>query len=391
MLQHLLLMVSYQKSKNLSCSFQISLESVHILHMRERYDVETGGRVTQTTNSISVIICAYTPERWSDLVAAVESVQQQLLPAAEIIVVIDHNPDLLKRAQEHIPGVVVVENTEATGASGSRNSGIAVAKGQIIACLDDDALATEDWLKCLNEGFTDPQVLGVGGAIDPLWQAKYPAWFPEEFYWVVGCTYRGMPQTAAAIRNLIGANMSLRREVFDTVGGFRSEIGRIGSWPIGCEETELCIRALQHWPEGVFLYLPKAKVFQRVPNKRACLRYFCLRCYAEGLSKAVVTQYVGAKDGLACEYTYVLKTLPQGIVRSLTNVLFHRDLTGFARVGVIVLGLSLTTTGYLIGTAFLWIRRLRDRTAGNIALPSSPNYHHLASFNTQEEGDLIKQ
>src|SRR2546421_2735340 len=102
--------------------------------------------MSETTHDISVIICAYTEERWDDLVAAVESVKQQTLPPKEIIVVIDHNPGLLKRVQEHLAGVFVVENSEAPGASGSRNSGLEVAKSQIIACLDDDAVATPDWL-----------------------------------------------------------------------------------------------------------------------------------------------------------------------------------------------------------------------------------------------------
>ncbi|GEM_PF-6288810 len=75
---------------------------------------------------ISVIVCAYTEDRWNDLVAAVVSVKEQTLSPAEIIIVIDHNPALLKRAKRHLPDTVVVENTEARGASGSRNTGIAV-------------------------------------------------------------------------------------------------------------------------------------------------------------------------------------------------------------------------------------------------------------------------
>jgi glycosyltransferase involved in cell wall biosynthesis len=322
--------------------------------------------MTQTAPDISVIICAYTEDRWDDLTAAVESVQQQTLPPREIIVVIDHNPGLLKRVREHLSGVVVVENREAKGASGARNSGLAIAKGQIIACLDDDAVATPDWLKILSEGFTDLRVLGVGGTIIPLWQSNTPSWFPEEFYWVVGCTYRGMPQTSAPIRNLIGANMSLRREVFDTVGDFHSDIGRIGTWPIGCEETELCIRAYQHWPQSVFLYEPRARVFQRVPNRRACWRYFYLRCYAEGLSKAMVTRYVGVKDGLSSERTYVLQTLPRGIVRGLADALLHHDLAGLARAGAIIAGLVLTAVGYLVGSILLREMKSKNTSADQL-------------------------
>lgn len=319
--------------------------------------------MTQTARDISVIICAYTDNRWNDLVAAVESVQQQTLPPSEVILVIDHNPGLLERVREQVPGVVVVENTEARGLSGARNCGIALAKSQIIAFLDDDAVATPNWLMFLCEGYTDPQVLGSGGPVIPRWLDKAPAWLPEEFYWVVGCTYRGMPQTVTTIRNPIGANMAFRQEVFDTVGGFRSGIGRVGTRPVGCEETELCIRAQQHWPGRIFLYQPQASVFHRVAGNRTDWRYFCARCYAEGLSKAVVTRYVGAKDSLASERNYTLRTLPQGVVRGLTDALFHHDLNGLARAGAIVIGLVVTTAGYLVGSAFLRIAKLKNMNA----------------------------
>jgi glucosyl-dolichyl phosphate glucuronosyltransferase len=301
-------------------------------------------------SDISVIICAYTEERWDDLVAAVESVQGQTLPPAEIIVVVDHNQQLLKRVQDL--NVTTVENREVRGLSGARNSGIAAARSGIIAFLDDDAVAAPDWLMLLNEGFSDPQVLGVGGAIQPLWLGHKSSWLPEEFYWVVGCTYRGMPAQADMVRNLIGANMSFRREVFDAVGGFHSEIGRVGTQPLGCEETELCIRARQYWHLRGFLYQPQAKVFHKVPRARTTWHYFCSRCYFEGISKAGVSGYVGVKDGLASERTYTLRILPQGIGHGLIDAFFLHDLSGLGRVGAIVSGLALTVAGYCAGRVF---------------------------------------
>ncbi len=314
----------------------------------------------QMALDISVVICAYSEKRWHDLQAAVKSIQQQTLLPGEIILVIDHNPGLLKQVREHIPGVVVVENMEAHGLSGARNSGIAVAKSQIIAFLDDDAVATPDWLIKLSEGFTDPQVLGIGGPVIPLWSDKAPPWLPEEFYWVVGCTYRGMPQSEQAIRNPIGANMAFRHEVFDIVGSFRSGIGRVGTYPVGCEETELCIRARQHWPGRMFLYQPQATVFHRISSNRTHWHYFYSRCYAEGISKAVVTRYVGVKDALASEYTYTIRALPRGGIQSLKDALLYHDLTGFARAGAIVVGLAVTAAGYLIGSALLWITKFKN-------------------------------
>ncbi|HXL38609.1 MAG TPA: glycosyltransferase family 2 protein [Ktedonobacteraceae bacterium] len=304
----------------------------------------------QQANDVSVIICTYSGDRWDDLIEAVESVQRQTLRPYQIIVVIDHNPCLLKRVQEHLPGVIAIENTEAPGLSGARNSGFAAAEGQIIAFLDDDAVATSQWLKFLCEGYIDPLVLGTGGAVIPRWVENKPAWMPEEFYWVIGCTYRGMPKSVHLIRNPIGANMSLRREVFETVGGFRTGVDSVGPRHAGaCEETELCIRARQWWPQGAFLYQPQARVSHSVPGTRTSWRYFSWRCYVEGLAKADVAQYIGAKDGLSSERTYALRTLPLGILHSLGDALIRHDLTGLARAGAIMVGLALTTAGYLKG------------------------------------------
>lgn len=302
--------------------------------------------------TISVIICAYALERWHDLVAAVESVQNQTVKAAEIIVVIDHNPELFLRAQEQLMGSVVTENSEERGLSGARNSGILLASGDLIVFLDDDAMADTLWLDQLSQSMHDPDVLGTGGTVLPYWVDQKPAWLPEEFYWVVGCTYRGLPLTLAPVRNPIGASMCIRREVFEAVGGFRSGIGRVGTRPVGCEETELCIRARQHWPQRTFLFIPAAQVSHRVPGQRTGWHYFWTRCYAEGISKAFVARFVGAKDSLSAESSYTLQTLPRGVLRNVKAATFGHDTVALARASAIVAGLLITTVGYLVGRIF---------------------------------------
>src|SRR3990172_5194727 len=112
--------------------------------------------------NISVVICAYTEARWNDLVEAVASMKNQTLPPREIIIVIDYNPALLNRVRTEIPAVTVVENNEARGLSGARNSGIAVAGGHVIAFMDEDATAAPDWLARLSAGYEDANVFGVG-------------------------------------------------------------------------------------------------------------------------------------------------------------------------------------------------------------------------------------
>ena len=298
--------------------------------------------------AFSVVVCTYTGKRWDELLAAVSSLRRQTLPPEEIIVVIDHNPELLARVGSELPDVTGVENPGRRGLSDARNSGLAVARGDVVAFLDDDAAAEPQWLAVLAEGYVDGGVVGVGGFARPVWAEGRPAWFPAEFDWVVGCTYRGMPDTASPVRNLLGCNMSFRREVFEQVGGFTAEIGRLGTLPVGCEETELCIRIAQRRPGSVVLFDPRAVVHHNVPGSRGKWSYFRSRCYAEGLSKAAVSGLVGAGEALSSERRYTTRTLPRGVVAGIAAGV-RGDRGGFGRAGAIVAGVGITAVGYGLG------------------------------------------
>jgi len=312
-------------------------------------------------NAISVIICAYTEKRWNELVAAVESVQRQTLPPHEIIIVIDHNPALLLRTQTNLSGIIAIENGGGKGLSGARNSGWKIAQGEIIVFLDDDAIAEKDWLENLAACYANPEVVGAGGKIVPLWESSHPSWFPEEFHWVIGCTYRGMPTSSARIRNPIGANMSVRRSALVTAGGFRESFGwdrdqnasrEALKWlkpSVGDEETELCMRVSQQLPGSIWLYIPLAIVQHRVPAQRTRWTYFLWRCYSEGLGKASLVKLHTTSTGLSSEKTYTFKTLPKGVARGLADTILNFDLAGSLRAGAITVGLATTTAGYLIG------------------------------------------
>lgn len=300
----------------------------------------------ETTRSVSVVICAYTMARWSALGAAVRSVGEQTVPVGEIIVVVDHNDELLVHARTHLDGVRVVENTQNRGLGGARNSGVAAATGDIVAFLDDDAVATPEWIEELLWPFDrDSAVLGVGGAIEARCPTGRSAWFPREFDWVIGCTYEGMPKTVAPVRNMHGCNMAFRRGVFESIGAF--------ALGYGCDETEFCIRVARSWPGGQFLHNPRARVQHYVPPERMNWRYFLRRCYFEGGSKAVVAWLQGATEGLSSERAYVLHALPRGIVRGIVDGLIRGEIHGLLRALAIFLGLTATMAGYVMGKARL--------------------------------------
>jgi GT2 family glycosyltransferase len=294
-----------------------------------------------------VVICAYTDQRWDALVDAVASAQAQDPPPHEVVVVIDHNNDLLGHAIHELPRARVFANEDGRGLSGARNTGVRHATGEIVAFLDDDARARPGWLRALALAFEDPTVIGAGGLAVPAWESCAPTWIPPEFLWVVGCSYRGLPPTLAEIRNPIGANMAFRRTVLERVGGFTDGIGRVGRTPLGCEETELSIRA-RAATGGRIVQMPDAKVEHRVSSDRTRWRYFRRRCWAEGLSKAVVSRSVGSNAALERERTYVMVTLPTGVWLGLKDAI-HGDRYGVARSGAIVIGLMITAAGYLRG------------------------------------------
>ena len=296
--------------------------------------------------TISVVICAFTEERLEVMTEALDSLRRQTRPAQEIVLVIDHAPELLAEARRRWPEVTVVPNREKQGLSGARNSGVAEAGGEVVAFLDDDAIAADDWLERLAAAYADPQVLGAGGTVRPRWVEGKPGWFPPEFDWVVGCTHSGMPQQLEPVRNLVGANMSFRRQPLLDVGGFSHELGRVGTLPVGCEETDLSIRVHQRWPEAEILYDPAAAVEHVVPPARGKVRYFIDRCRAEGRSKAVLSGMVGTADGLSSERSYVRRTLPLGVLRDLGAV-FKGDFSGPSRAAMIVVGLAATSVDYL--------------------------------------------
>lgn len=318
---------------------------------------------------VSIVVRTYTEKRWYSLVKCLDSLLMQSKQPDQIIVVVDHNPALMEKVKHMYPTVTAVENKFPQGSSGAWNSGVLNVSSDIVAFIDDDAQAEPGWLAQLVSHYDNPKVYGVGGHIQPIWESGNPVWFPEEFNWVVGCSYIGLPEEVEPVRNMIGCNMSFRHEAFKMVGGFRDGMGHVGSNPIGCDETEICIRLRQQEPDVTLLHDPDAKVHHHIPSQRTTWQYFFQRCALEGRSKAQVAYHVGSQDGLKTERRYSTIVLPRGVLRNIKQGL-SGERGAFGKVAAIIAGFSTTSINYVFHSIKLRLSK-KNEDAIAIIIPNS--------------------
>jgi glycosyltransferase involved in cell wall biosynthesis len=307
-------------------------------------------------DKVSVIICVYTMERLRDIHEALDSVLRQTLKPGEVIIAVDHNEELFHRLKAEYPEVKVVLSDGAPGLSDTRNAGIRGSTGEIIAFIDDDAVAEVSWLENLIAPFEDASVMAVGGQAVPLWpDEKRPRWFPDEFDFVIGCTAHKklILQENSEVRNVTGSNMAFRKEVFARAGFWetklgRTELGRVKFNPSGGEEAELCLRIKSTIPDGTIIFKAESVVRHKVIPGRATLKYVFNFCFREGITRAMVGHLVSRyrQKPLAAENLFLRRLLSVSLFQRLRH--FYQ-LSGLAQSGVIIVNLFLMGTGYIIG------------------------------------------
>jgi GT2 family glycosyltransferase len=120
----------------------------------------------------------------------------------------------------------------------------------------------------------------------------------------------------------------------------------VGRVPLGCEETELCIRIGQADPAARIRLEPRAVVNHRVTPDRVTWSYLRRRSYYEGVSKAALSRELGRTDALSTESDYLAHVIPRAILRELRAA----RSCGVPRAAGIVLSVASTVTGYAVGT-----------------------------------------
>jgi glycosyltransferase involved in cell wall biosynthesis len=270
---------------------------------------------------VSVVICTHSNNRYQDAIDSINSVLNQTYKETEIIVVVDRNTPLFERIESEFRGHKVIKtfhNLLDSGLSAARNKAIIHSTGDILAFLDDDAIADEKWLEHLLLAYRKKDVIGCGGPIRPLWISGMADWIPEELYWTMGCTYKGFDNRLRPVRSNFGSNMSFRRKAFD-IHNFNINYGINNNRGVG-EEIEFSLRILRENPDSKIMHIPGALVYHKIFDFRKSVSHLFDRCFQYGenfgqFSKELknLPEWVNRDDNEMKKYL-IFKAIPSRIM-----------------------------------------------------------------------------
>jgi glycosyltransferase involved in cell wall biosynthesis len=300
---------------------------------------------------VSVVVCTYSMDRYGPFSECVESVLAQTHDDLEVVLVVDGNDEVFERVREEFgghEGVVLHCNDENQGISYSRTKGAELASGEVVAFIDDDATAEEDWVAKLLEVYEETDAIAVGGDVLPDWQTEKPDFFPAEFYWLVGCVEPGFAEDGEEVRNTYGSNISYRRDEFLEVGGYDPNTGRKGDKHLQAHEAPVGIRLREEHGRGM-VFTRDARVHHKLFDYRGEFGWLVFRSFWQGYSKRVMDLlYPDAEDNKS---SYLNQLLTRFVPKRVKN--FVRS-PSFVRLQQLLV-IFVFTTAVGLGYAYAFV------------------------------------
>ena len=283
---------------------------------------------------ISAIVCTH--NRSQMLEKALKSLMEQSIPSENYeIIVIDNGSgesarEITYSMMEKALNLRYVYESEL-GLSHARNRGINEANGEIVAFMDDDAIADVKWLEALVDTFNcvKPQPICVGGKIQPIWESPKPSWLPDSelgIFPILDWGEQGIWLTWGE-KYLVGANIAFKKQELFGLGGFKTNLGRRGNSLLANEEALVRYLIIQKYGEKSIYYQPGAVVRHLIPAYRLSKCYLFQRCYWQGASNSIMDLIISRTSlvdkGYKCEQNRVWEYSDLGFVRKLLKSLLR--------------------------------------------------------------------
>ena len=182
----------------------------------------------------------------------------------------DHTRRVVEELSLHFPAPLRYAFEGRAGKPWALNTGLAQARGTLLAFTDDDVLVTASWLWALWSCFLEEKADAVTGRVLPRWTSERPAWLTDQAFRQIegmGCIDWGETRCSSTQHDCrwVGGNMAIRREAAVRIGGFDVRMVR-------GQDTELYRRALR---EGLTVfYEPAAVGYHKIPAERLTPAYF---------------------------------------------------------------------------------------------------------------------
>jgi GT2 family glycosyltransferase len=311
---------------------------------------------------LSVVLTGYTMRRLPDVLEAIESLNRQTDREMEVIFVGQNDPELCGLVAERarslgLANFQAVFSHGPPGLSGARNLGAEHSQGEIVAFIDDDAIAFPDWAENIMRVFSEqPEVIAVTGPAFPLWQEPSMQWFPEEFFWLLSCPTPGWTgyTRPKRVRNTWGMNMAFRKEAFhfcrfsEAFGYQEGPEGRGRRRVLG-DETEFCLRLVQKTGRPI-LYHPAVCVWHKVQKHRLSPPSLRQRAFWEGYTKATLVRSNGSNYSIRLSTeTGLLRRILLGLIPRTIRQLLDRPGHAWRRLLLTVMVLFHVSLGYAAG------------------------------------------
>jgi glycosyltransferase involved in cell wall biosynthesis len=216
---------------------------------------------------VSVVIPSH--NRRESVLLTLESLARQTLAANtfEVIVALDATIDGSDQAIAARPWPFRIRTVipQGRGAASARNAGAALAIGDRLVFLDDDIVVDPEFLEAHLSDEPDSVIVGQSA---PTLQGK--DWFSAslQVWWENRFIDMSKPGYRFAFTDVMSGNLSLRREIFDRVGGFDAGLHCREDYEFGLRLLEAGAR-LSYVPSARGLHFDRSDLRRNLARARA--------------------------------------------------------------------------------------------------------------------------